>query len=153
MALIREVFPIPESPATSTFRRPMTFPASVKGRRLGILMLGMMSWGALPLSIILCDGSLSASQSILRAWLSMSSKRDPDREFLLDETLLRADAGPEIPIKLGVMGWDRFAELGGLKAGEPGPGPGILLPSCLRASGEPLELEGLPSFVSLSIAV
>lgn len=34
---------IPASPATSTFKRPMLFPVAVKGRRLGILILGMIN--------------------------------------------------------------------------------------------------------------
>jgi hypothetical protein len=52
IALIRDVLPMLESPAINTFKRPMALPVSVKGRRLGILILGMISCGALPLSIM-----------------------------------------------------------------------------------------------------
>lgn len=114
MALMREVLPTPESPAISTFSRPMALPVSVKGRRLGILMLGMMSWGALPLSTMSAGApvaGLSASPlpSTLRTWLCMrSSENDPANEFLLDETLLIADMGPGVPNMSGVMGCDRL---------------------------------------------
>ncbi len=87
----------------------MLLPSDVNGRRLGILMLGMMSWGALPLSIMLEDaGSLSASPSsaVLIAWLPRSSEIEPLSEFLREEMLLRMDVGPEAPSKIGVNGCD-----------------------------------------------
>lgn len=105
IALTREVFPIPESPAMSTFSLPIALPVSVNGRRLGILMLGMMSCGALPLSIIVEWASLLVSPpSMLSAWLPRSS--DPESEFRRDETLLSADALAEVPNNIGVIGWD-----------------------------------------------
>jgi hypothetical protein len=74
-------------------------------------MLGIMSCGALPLSIMLLNAcSLSASSLKLRAWLPTSSDNDPTNEFLRDEALLSADdAGPDVPSMMGVMGWDSRA--------------------------------------------
>lgn len=48
-ALINDVLPNPQPPATKTLRRPMALPSAVNGRREGILMLGMISCGELPL--------------------------------------------------------------------------------------------------------
>jgi hypothetical protein len=67
MALMREVFPIPESPAINTFKRPMALPVSVKGLRLGILMLGIISCGEVPLAIMVSPSLLlSLSLSTLK---------------------------------------------------------------------------------------
>ena len=114
MALTRLVLPTPLAPASRTFRRPMLFPSGVNGRRLGILMLGMMSWGALPLSIMADDNrsswpSASPSSTLSGPRLPTSSaESEAVSEFLRDDTLLRTEVGPEAPSKIGVMGWDAF---------------------------------------------
>lgn len=102
-----EVVHLPESPAIRIFNRPIPFPSSVKGRRLGIFMLGMISWGALPLSIMLEDWSKCPSPEMLREPLARSSEKDPSREFRREEVLLKAEAGPEVPSMMGVMGCER----------------------------------------------
>jgi hypothetical protein len=147
IALTREVFPIPESPAISTFNLGIDFPASVNGRRLGILMLGMMSCGALPLSIMFDGVSLSVSPSVLTAWLPRSS--DPESEFRLDETLLRAEAPADVPKNIGVIGCDWLDTPDDLYTGESGLDIGKS--SLFKASTGPFELEGLPSLPSLSL--
>ena len=61
LAVCRRV--IPESPAIRTFSLPIFLPFSVKGRLLGILILGITNCGALPLSIIL-SGAISSSSPL-----------------------------------------------------------------------------------------
>lgn len=88
----------------STLSLPMRLPSSVKGRRDGILIEGMTSCGALPLSIM--DGGASGSSStlMLRAWLAVSSDREAVTESLRDETPLMAEAGPDAASIKGVTG-------------------------------------------------
>ncbi len=100
---------VPESPATSTFSLPILFPSSVNGLRLGILMLGMMSCGALPLSIMSDECSRWTPPATLKALLPTPSESDPSNELRLEEELLSADAGPDVPRKMGVIG----CEVGG----------------------------------------
>jgi hypothetical protein len=121
MALIKEVFPtpttvslskpkshhlmtIPESPTIIILNLPKFFPRSVKGRRLGILMLGMTSCGALPLSIIVDSKSRSSSPLDMIAWLAASSSNEPASEFLLEPALLSSDGGAGDPKESGVNG-------------------------------------------------
>lgn len=88
----------------STLSLPMRLPSSVKGRRDGILIEGMTSCGALPLSIMDGDTSGSSSMLMLRAWLAFSSDREAVTEFLRDETPLMAEAGPDAASIRGVIG-------------------------------------------------
>lgn len=99
---------VPESPAMSTLSLPIRLPSSVKGRRDGILMEGMTSWGALPLSIMAGSSGFGSASSVrLRAWLATSSqKTDAVTEFLREETPLMAEAGPEAGSIMGVIGMD-----------------------------------------------
>lgn len=105
IALIKDVFPTPESPATSTLRRPMPLPVSVNGRRLGIWMLGMTSWGALPLSIM--DDTCCRSGSSSSSELTAISEMEPDNEFRLEDGVLMMDPAYEVPRVMGVMGRDK----------------------------------------------
>ncbi len=77
----------------------------MKGRRLGILMLGMMSWGALPLSIMAeDDGSRRASPAVLTAPLPKPPERDPSSELRREEEPLKPYADSDVPSRMGVMG-------------------------------------------------
>lgn len=93
---------IPESPATSTFSLPIRLPSTVNGRRLGILMEGMTSWGALPLSIISDASRGSRSWLMLRAWLAISSVN----EALIAS--LMAEGDPGVASIKGVIGCERL---------------------------------------------
>lgn len=93
---------IPESPATSTLSLPIRLPPSVNGRRLGILIEGMTSWGALPLSIMSEVSIASRSWLKLRAWLAMSSENDALIASLM------ADGDPGVASIKGVIGWERL---------------------------------------------
>jgi hypothetical protein len=121
MALIKEVFPapvevslshiitpsnVPVSPATKILSRPRCFPRSVNGRLLGILMLGITSCGALPLSIIVDSISLPSSPLDAMAWLATSSKNDPASEFRREPALLISEGGAGDPRDKGVNGRD-----------------------------------------------
>lgn len=64
---------LPDAPANSTLKRPMALPRSVKGRRLGILMLGMMSWEAPPGPRRGDAAGCSSSSPDVTAWLHISS--------------------------------------------------------------------------------
>ena len=158
MALISDVLPTPLSPATSTLRRPMRLPSSVKGRRLGILMLGMMSCGALPLSIMEEPLAAAGSRGSCSSWSSSSSSTATSPSFMLggqlggklarsserqselrrDETLLRAEAGPDAPSSIGVRGCERLGVSVPRTNGEMGRERSS---STCRGHG-PLELEG-----------
>lgn len=97
----------PESPATSTLSLPIRLPSSVKGLRLGILIEGITSCGALPLPIMTeCSGS--DSSLMVRAWLAISSDSEAVMEFLRDEMPLMAEAGPGWASIKGVIGCERF---------------------------------------------
>lgn len=90
----------------------MFFPLSVNGRRLGILMLGMTSCGALPLSNNSDPISRSSSPLDMMAWLAASSSSEPASEFLLESGLLKRDGGAGDPHERGVNGremvvWER----------------------------------------------
>ena len=90
---------------------PMFFPRSVNGRRLGILMLGMTSCGALPLSIIVDSMSRSSSPLDMMAWLAASSSNEHASEFRREPALLSSDGGAGDPRERGVKGlemvvWD-----------------------------------------------
>lgn len=93
---------LPESPATSTFSLPIRLPSSVNGRRLGILMEGMTSWGALPLSIISEASSGSRSWLRLRAWLANSSVNEALMASLM------AEGDPGVASIKGVSGCERL---------------------------------------------
>lgn len=99
----------PESPAINTFSRPIFFPLSVNGLLLGILILGITSCGALPLSINSDPISRSSSPLETIAWLATSSKYDPASEFLRESGLLMMDAGAGDPKERGVKGLDIVA--------------------------------------------
>lgn len=60
---------IPFDPATMILHLPIAFPRCVKGLRLGILMLGMISCGALSCTI---DDTGSSSSLDKTAWLLLS---------------------------------------------------------------------------------
>jgi hypothetical protein len=67
---------LPGAPAMSILKRPMAFPRSVNGRLLGILILGMISWGA-PLAPRRGESlGLSSSSPDAIAWLCISSARE-----------------------------------------------------------------------------
>lgn len=93
---------IPQSPATRTLSLPMRLPPSVNGRRLGILMEGMTSWGALPLSIMSEASMFSRSWLMLRAWLAISSENDTLIESLM------AEGDPGVASIRGVIGCERL---------------------------------------------
>lgn len=80
----------------------MRLPPSVNGRRLGILIEGMTSWGALPLSIISEVSMCSRSWLMLRAWLAMSSENDALIESLI------AEGDPGVASIKGVIGCERL---------------------------------------------
>lgn len=118
MALIKEVLPeptfasvlvdhrlyssfrknLPGAPATSTLNLPIAFPRSVKGRRLGILMLGMINCEA-PANPRRGEGrGPSSSSPDPIAWLLISSVMEISsngrRDWLeIDFGLLGSDDG------------------------------------------------------------
>jgi len=146
MASISDVLPTALSPAINTFRRPRLFPSSVKGLRLGILMLGMTSCGAPPLPIMLCGVSSRSPSSItetppppplykLGVRLPRPSESEPLNEPRREETLLSAEEGPEGP-------GDRLEARADGRSGGVG-GSDIVSLACLaRESGTPLQLGG-----------
>ena len=85
----------------------MLLPVSVNGLQLGILILGMTSCGPLPLSIRLESSWADISPVMLTCPLPSSSSNDPTSEPLRELELLNAEAGPDTPKRIGVIGCDK----------------------------------------------
>lgn len=88
----------------------MRLPSSVKGLRLGILIDGITSCGAVPLSSIPDDCCGSSSSLIVRAWLAISSDSEAVMEPLRDETPLIPEAEPRVGSIRGVIDCERVFE-------------------------------------------
>lgn len=106
----------PGAPAKSTLKRPIDFPLSVNGRRLGILMLGMMSWEAPPGPRRGDALDLSSSSPDIRCWLLISSVMEMSssgrRDWLeIDLGLLGSEEGSSG--FSGVSGRETVSEGGG----------------------------------------
>jgi len=97
----------------------MALPFSVKGRRLGILILGMINWDVLSWATAAATGSSSSSPDA-RAWLEISSVMEMSSSGLsdwldMDLGLLGREEGPSgEPRPSGVSGREReMSEDGG----------------------------------------
>lgn len=127
-------------------------------------MLGMMSCGALPLSIIpeeACPGRvcvpepssplvlMPAAATAALSPRSSDSAHDPVSEFLREEVLLSAaeDCPPGVPSMMGVMGWDSGAREGGVTGRSSGVSIAMLLP----ASTKLLSRLVIPTGVALGL--
>lgn len=113
-------FSLPESPATNIFSLGMFFPRSVKGLRVGILMVGMINCGGGTVSEVIIfslslgfgggEGAEDASGdpsidpiSLLRCKSSIAVSENPSHDLVIGEFKNGESVGKAS--RIGVPGW------------------------------------------------